>query len=308
MKRITMILFLLTVFGAAAWSQMGGGMMDRSTQQLYPQSYSQEENDKLDELLRISRGGQLYDDWWKTTIDTEKPQKDHPLWKEQNANKRSGYDTYRCKECHGWDYRGKNGAYGKGSHYTGFKGVYKAAKKMSIEELENVNKRGAQNKHDFTQYIGNKEIADLALFMKKGLIDTSKFVNNEGLPIGGNQRTGSYIFKRNCTHMCHGSVGIGINFGDSEKPEFVGTVAYKNPWEFIHKVRNGQPGTRMPSAIINDWSEKDILDLLSFARNLPKDTSEIGWWERFRGGMGHHGMGHGDYRPGSGRGFGPSLE
>lgn len=101
-----MILFLLTVFGAAAWSQMGGGMMDRSTQQLYPQSYSQEENDKLDELLRISRGGQLYDDWWKTTIDTEKPQKDHPLWKEQNANKRSGYDTYRCKECHGWDYPG----------------------------------------------------------------------------------------------------------------------------------------------------------------------------------------------------------
>jgi hypothetical protein len=65
----------------------------------------------------------------------------------------------------------------------------------------------------------------------------------------------------------------------------------------------------MPSAIINDWSEKDILDLLSFARTLPKDTSEIGWWGRFRGGMGHHRMMmHGDYRPGSGRGFGPSLE
>jgi hypothetical protein len=60
----------------------------------------------------------------------------------------------------------------------------------------------------------------------------------------------------------------------------------------------GQPGTRMPSAIINDWSKKDILDLLSFARTSPKDTSEIGWWGRFRGGMGHHGMMHGDYRPG----------
>jgi thiosulfate dehydrogenase len=186
--------------------------------------------------------------------------------------------------------------------------VYEAAEKMSIKELENVNRRGINKKHDFTEYIGNEEIADLALFMKKGLIDTSKFVNNEGLPIGGNPRTGSNIFSRNCTHMCHGTVGIGINFGDSEKPEFVGTVAYKNPWEFIHKVRNGQPGTRMPSAIINDWSEKDILDLLTFARTLPKDTSEIGWWGRFRGGMGHHGMMHGDYRPGSGRGFGPSLE
>ncbi|MCF8052775.1 MAG: hypothetical protein K9L59_16155 [Desulfobacterales bacterium] len=106
-------------------------------------------------------GGQLYDDWWKTTLDTEKPKKDYHLWKEQSTNKRSGYDTYRCKECHGWDYRGKNGAYGKGSHYTGFKGVYEAAKKMSIEELENINKRGAQNNHDFTQYIGKEEIADL---------------------------------------------------------------------------------------------------------------------------------------------------
>ncbi|MFC1815591.1 hypothetical protein ACFL0M_06505 [Thermodesulfobacteriota bacterium] len=77
MKRITFILLILTVFTTASWSQMGGGMMGRSTQQLYPQSYPQEENDKLDELLRISRGGQLYDDWWKTTIDTEKPKKDY---------------------------------------------------------------------------------------------------------------------------------------------------------------------------------------------------------------------------------------
>jgi hypothetical protein len=144
MKKIGITLLILAIYSTSAWSQMGGGMMGRSTQQLYPQSYSQEEHDKLDELIRISRGGQLYDNWWKATIDTDKPQKDHPLWKEQSTNNRNGYDTYRCKECHGWDYRGKNGAYGKGSHHTGFKGVYEAAKKMSIKELENVNKRGAQ--------------------------------------------------------------------------------------------------------------------------------------------------------------------
>ena len=216
MKRITIILLVLAVSGTIAWSQMGGGKMGGSTQQAYPQSYSQEENDRLDELIRVSRGGQLYDDWWKATIDTRKPQVDHPLWKEQTTNKRNGYDTYRCKECHGWDYRGKDGAYGKGSHYTGFKGVYEAAQKMSIGKLENVNKKGANKNHDFTGYIGNEEIADLALFMKKGVIDTSKFVNNEGLPKGGNPRTGSYLFSRNCTHMCHGSTGIGINFGDAK--------------------------------------------------------------------------------------------
>jgi len=123
MKRITIALSILAVFTTTAWSQMRGDMRGRSSQQIFPQQYSQEQYDKLNELMRESRGGQLYDNWWKTTIDTEKPKKDHPLWKEQSTNKRSGYDTYRCKECHGWDYRGKDGAYGKGSHYTGFKGT-----------------------------------------------------------------------------------------------------------------------------------------------------------------------------------------
>ena len=71
-------------------------------------------------------------------------------------------------------------AYGKGSHYTGFKGVYEAAKKMSRKELEMANKEGTTKKHDFTEYISTNDITDLALFMKKGLINTSKFVNNEG--------------------------------------------------------------------------------------------------------------------------------
>ena len=39
------------------------------------------------------------------------------------AGKQSGAGTWRCKECHGWDYRGRDGAYGKGGHYTGIKGI-----------------------------------------------------------------------------------------------------------------------------------------------------------------------------------------
>lgn len=307
MKRIFMVVSILAAFATFAWSQMGGGMMGGSSRQGYPGQYSQEEYDELDTQIRISRGGQLYDDWWKTTVDTIKPDKDHPLWTKQSTNKRSGYDTYRCKECHGWDYRGKDGAYGSGSHYTGFKGIYEASGKMSMRELEAVNNGGVEQ-HDFTDNISAEDIADLALFMKEGVIDTGKLVDSEGTPIGGDSRLGSYLFRRNCTHMCHGGAGTAINFGDDEKPEFVGTIASENPWEFIHKVRAGQPGTRMPSAIINGWSEREIVDLLTFARTLPKDASDIGWWSRFRGGRGRHGMMHGDYRPGSGRGFGPTLE
>jgi hypothetical protein len=108
--------------------------------------------------------------------------------------------------------------------------------------------------------------------------------------------------------MCHVPDGTGIKFEESEEPEYLGTKAYENPWEFIHKVRCGQPGTRMPSAIINEWSEKEILDLLNFARTLPKNDSEISRVSRYGGQMGRRGMMHRDYRPGSGRGFGPTME
>ena len=99
--------------------------------------------------------------------------------------------------------------------------------------------------------------------------------------------------------MCHGGPGTMINLGDAQKPEFVGTVANKNPWEFIHKVRAGQPGTKMLSGIINKLSDKNILDLLAYVRTLPKDS-----YESTRSGHMMGGMGHNQFRSDS-RGFGP---
>ena len=143
-------------------------------------------------------------------------------------------------------------------------------------------------------------------------VDTTKFVNEGGVVQRGDTRAGSRIFKRTCAQSCHGAAGTAINFGDADDPEFVGTIAVDNPWEFIHKVRNGQPGTRMPSAAIDQWSEKTILDLLSFAQTLPKDKSEVGLWQRFWGGKHHQGMMHRNngLKSGfkSGRGFGPGIE
>ncbi|MEJ2559031.1 MAG: hypothetical protein P8186_23010, partial [Anaerolineae bacterium] len=81
----------------------------------------------------VSRGGLLYDKWW-TITGAEEPTTDHPLWATQSTNTASGADTWRCKECHGWDYKGKDGAYGSGSHFTGFPGVYDAQSK-SVDEL-----------------------------------------------------------------------------------------------------------------------------------------------------------------------------
>ena len=51
---------------------------------------------------------------------------DHPLWQlrpDQTTNTRTGAATWRCKECHGWDYMGVDGQYGHGPHKTGFPGI-----------------------------------------------------------------------------------------------------------------------------------------------------------------------------------------
>lgn len=305
MKRIIMVLIIITAFGTVTWAQMGdmmrGGMHDISPIKYSPDRFTKE--------MHISRGGQLYDNWWKTTVNTLKPEGNHPLWKTQTTNKRNGYSTWRCKECHGWDYRGKDGAYSKGSHYTGFKGVLQSSRKMSIKELEAVLKGSTNKEHDFSKHISDNDIADLALFLKEGIVDTRNIINTDATPLGGDINAGQGIFMRTCTHMCHGETGTTINFGDSEKPEFVGTVANKNPWEFIHKVRMGQPGTRMPSAVINEWTEKELSDLLTFARTLPKDKPKISWFNRIMGGMGfdmgkHH---QETLTPLEYRGYGPII-
>jgi len=109
------------------------------------------------------RGGQLYDTWWAVVAEAEEdehshdehedaagaPEGDHPLWATQTTNERSGPDTWRCKECHGWDYKGADGAYGSGSHFTGFPGVFGSKDKDQAEILAAMH--GSTNPdHDFS--------------------------------------------------------------------------------------------------------------------------------------------------------------
>ena len=63
---------------------------------------------------------------------------------------------------------------------------------------------------------------------------------------------------------------------DPTKAEFVGTLARDNPWEVLHKVLHGQPGSaessfgRMPSAAGSHWTTDDVLDLLRYCQeSLP---------------------------------------
>ncbi len=218
------------------------------------------------EAVSVSRGGRLYDKWW-VEAGVEQPAGDNPLWARQDTNTRSGGDTWRCKECHGWDYMGALGPYGSGSHYTGFPGVFFAQDK-SLEEIIAQISGNVDPDHDYSA-MGEVAITDLATFIKEGQVDMRNFVDYDTkTPVGGDATQGETIYASTCT-VCHGADGQLINFGDAEEPEYLGTVAAGNPWEFIHKVLFGQPGTNMPSAYDAGWTSQEVIDLLGFAQSLP---------------------------------------
>src|SRR5680860_189346 len=92
---------------------------------------------------------------------------------------RSGADSWRCKECHGWDYKGTDGVYGSGSHATGFPGIWDAQSK-SYEDLKAVLTTGD---HDFSA-MGEAALEDMITFIQAGLVDTSMYINADKTLVG----------------------------------------------------------------------------------------------------------------------------
>jgi thiosulfate dehydrogenase len=53
------------------------------------------------------------------------------------------------------------------------------------------------------------------------------------------------------------------------KPGYVGTEASANPWEVLHKIRNGHPGVEMIS--LAAFPLQVSLDVLAYTRTLPEE-------------------------------------
>ena len=217
----------------------------------------------------LVRGGLLYDKWWAEN-GADEPTDTNPTYPtEQNAMfkvpPRSGADTWRCKECHGWDYIGVDGLYGPpSSHFTGIVGILDATEPQELFDIianGTTGPTGTMTGYTEDQ-LSDDDIWDLVKFIKEGLIDDSELVvyNTGGLieirePI--NLENGASLYNSTCA-VCHGLDGeaMGVSLHD---------LVLENPVEFIHKVRFGNPGTPMPSAINNGWSLDDVKDVLAYA-------------------------------------------
>ncbi len=209
----------------------------------------------------MSRGGRLYDNWYATQ-GLDAPEDTHPLW--PSSNSRTGAVTTRCKSCHGWDYRGTDGKYGSGSYQTGIAGVMGYTGNQA--DLVSVLRAEA---HGYSEaMIPDEQIGYLSTFLSEGLIDMNAVIDFETGDVMGDPSNGAAIFQTTCA-ACHGFDGRAFDWGDADEPGFVGTEAVGNPWETLHKIRNGHPGVEMIN--LSAFSLQDSADLLAFARTLPTE-------------------------------------
>lgn len=180
----------------------------------------------------IARGGRLYDKFWAEN-QTAKPAADHPSYIKDG--KYGKENSWRCKECHGWDYKGKDGAYAKGSHATGIKGIQGAAGKDPAAIAAQLRDKV----HGYTEaQLSARDVADLALFVSKGQGNLAKYLDANKAK--GDGARGANVYGTLCAG-CHGEDGKKVKDGPP-----LGSVA-DNGAEMMHKLLNGQPGEAMPA-------------------------------------------------------------
>lgn len=190
------------------------------------------------EESQISRGGRLYDKFWSEN-KTSRPTEANELFKGSGSKSNS----WRCKNCHGWDLNGDKEA--------GVKGIRGAAGKDTAAIAATL--RDAN--HPYTKdMLTDQDVQDLALFVSKGQYDAAKAVK-------GDAKRGEVYYAAVCG-VCHGTDGKKVSTGMP-----IGDAA-TTPDLLFFKALHGQPGEAMPSLRVFD--HQIAADIVAFSKSLPK--------------------------------------
>jgi thiosulfate dehydrogenase len=126
------------------------------------------------------------------------------------------------------------------------------------------------NGHDLDAFgMTDRDLWDVIKMTLDSVVDTDDYIAANGTFLG-DEPSGNFLYYSSCW-TCHGDDGKYLNFGDAENPEYVGTIASQNPWEFLHKVRFGHPGSPMPASDRIEWPIQYAADVGAFCETLPVD-------------------------------------
>jgi thiosulfate dehydrogenase len=251
-------LAFFAVRGAVAQEQD----IDEYSNKGFYQSYIFGRPDSPSESWMLAYGGRLYDMWWGVLFQ-EPPETTHPAYPE--SGQQSGAMTWRCVECHGWDYRGKDGAYAAGPHATGIKGVdgMAGAEPAAIAKII----RGPA--HGYTpEMVPDEALAALALFVSKGVFSMAPFIDTDSRAVRGDRERGRHVYQNVCA-ICHDFDGLAWIAGEEEGLNSLAATSQANPWRAMHKIMNGQTYADMPALRV--FGPEVVRDVLSYTQTLPHE-------------------------------------
>lgn len=195
-------------------------------------------------VASVVRGGRLYDNWMKET-GRSAPDGVHPL--HPAAKEVKPADSWRCVECHGWDYGGAQGVKG----LRAMAGGSPAAARKAIEA----------EAHGFSRRLTERDKTDLAHFVALGQVDMAAFIDKASQKFKGDPPAGEPFYHTICAG-CHGADGKAIR---TMPP--LGRMANENPQHALHSIYNGHPGETMPP--LRAIPDEVVNAVLAYVQTLP---------------------------------------
>jgi len=183
----------------------------------------------------------------------------HPAYPRSAVYAEDAPRTWRCKECHGWDYLGRDGGYASGPHATGIKGI----RDLSGAPPEQVIAVLRDDTHRYGAVLKQRDLLDLAHFVSLGQIDMDRAIDRPTRKAKGVAARAVDYYGTICA-SCHGRDGAAII---TTVP--LGRLANDSPWEALHKILNGHPDEPMPALRVlgNDL----LVDILAYLQTLSQD-------------------------------------
>ncbi len=144
-------------------------------------------------MSSIVRGGRLYDNWYME-IGRPVPDRPHRAYPADKTYAEEPAVNWRCKECHGWDYSGRDGAYSTGGHFTGIKGIRGMAGADPAKIVAVLKDRT----HAYGGLMDDADFEDLANFVSKGQVDTERFIDPASRAANPSQRRHHFRWCKDC--------------------------------------------------------------------------------------------------------------
>jgi mono/diheme cytochrome c family protein len=203
----------------------------------------------------IVNGGRLYDDW---QVHSGGPGQalPHPAYPPKAYYSNTPVMTWRCKECHGWDYKGNQGNYANGVHATGIKGI----RAMVGADPEQIMAALTNSTHLYGAVLKYRDLLDLANFVSHGQIDADTVIDPRTRLSRGDAGRGAAHYRAICAG-CHGLEGHFV------AKRTLSREAKADPWAALHAMLNGHPDESMPA--LRELDRKVIADILAHIQGLP---------------------------------------